>query len=373
MAVNVAVFAWQVLGGTDGGASVGGGGTLDAFVLVPGASAWWTSLTYAFLHDPGGILHILFNMLFLWVFGPVVEDRLGRVGFAGFYLAGAAAAGWAHAWSGGGPVIGASGAVSGVTGAALALFPRARVRTFVLFFIIGVYMIPAWVFIAIAVGRDLLPVLLGRASRIAYEAHLGGYAYGLAVCVTLLATRAIPREPYDLFSLTRQAKRRRELKAAIKDAEAERQRRIERVESKPEDPETEAIAAGRAAVSTAIAEGRLDDAGDAYASLVEHYGERDGAATLSRKAQYTLAGHLYRSGRAELAAEAFRRYLYAFPSDAERGEIALLLGRLERSLGRAAAAEAMLREAVSHLTDPAHLDAARRELDELRAATTEGG
>ncbi|MBK7404603.1 MAG: rhomboid family intramembrane serine protease [Phycisphaerales bacterium] len=62
--------------------------------LVPGRSAWWTYLTYAFLH--AGFAHIAFNMLALWVFGPDVEDRLGRIGFLGLYLAGAVGAG-AHA------------------------------------------------------------------------------------------------------------------------------------------------------------------------------------------------------------------------------------------------------------------------------------
>ena len=84
----------------------------------------WQLLTYQFLHDPHGIWHIAFNMLFLWVFGSAVEDRLGRVGFLGFYLIGGAVAALAHMAITKAPVIGASGSIAGVTGAFLALFPR---------------------------------------------------------------------------------------------------------------------------------------------------------------------------------------------------------------------------------------------------------
>ncbi|MHC4775209.1 MAG: rhomboid family intramembrane serine protease [Planctomycetota bacterium] len=69
----------------------------------------WQLVTYQFLHDPHGIMHLAFNMLFLWVFGAAVEDRLGRLGFLGFYLTGGIVAALAHAMINPGPVIGASG------------------------------------------------------------------------------------------------------------------------------------------------------------------------------------------------------------------------------------------------------------------------
>ena len=103
----------------------------------PGAFKWWQLFTYQFLHDPHGIWHIAFNMLFLWVFGAAVEDRLGRIGFLGFYLTGGIVAALAHAMTDPSPVIGASGAIAGVTGAFLALFPRSRIQVLFIFFIIG--------------------------------------------------------------------------------------------------------------------------------------------------------------------------------------------------------------------------------------------
>lgn len=370
IALNVAVYAWQVLGGdAPSGGSVGGGGALDALVLVPGESAWWTYVSYAFLHDSSGMLHVLGNMLFLWVFGPVVEDRLSKPGFLAFYLGAGVVAGFAHAASGGGPVIGASGAVSGVTGAALALFPRARIKTFVFLIIFGVFMIPAWFFIGLAIARDIIPVLLGHSSRVAFEAHLGGYAFGLGVCLALLGTRVLKREPYDMFSLVRQAKRRQDLRAAVRTVERKREARIGRPEKYTQDPEAAKIASQRAAVSTAISEGRMDVAADAYAALVESAGDSEASATLNKRAQYTLAGHLYRVGRLELAAEAFGRYLQAFPTDEERGEIALLLSRVQRALGRVDEAEGLLRNAVIQLKDDALKKAAEGELAQLRAQT----
>src|SRR5262245_16325094 len=94
----------------------------NLFILTPGGSRPWSFITYAFLH--GNLMHILGNMVFLWVFGPNVEDRFGRIGFLLFYLGGAAASGGLHAMFDSNPVLGASGAIAAVTGAYLVLFPR---------------------------------------------------------------------------------------------------------------------------------------------------------------------------------------------------------------------------------------------------------
>jgi membrane associated rhomboid family serine protease len=94
----------------------------------------WQLITTQFMHDPYGLWHIAFNMLFLWVFGAAVENRLGRIGFAAFYLVGGAVAALGHMIVSNAPVIGASGAVAAVTGAFLALFPRSRI---VLLFLLG--------------------------------------------------------------------------------------------------------------------------------------------------------------------------------------------------------------------------------------------
>ena len=104
----------------------------------------WQLITYQFVHDPYGVLHIAFNMLFLWVFGAAVEDRLGRMGFTAFYLVGGIVAALVHAvFNPDNPVIGASGSIAAVTGAFLALFPRSRIQLFIFFFFVGVISVPS--------------------------------------------------------------------------------------------------------------------------------------------------------------------------------------------------------------------------------------
>ena len=131
-----------------------------------------------FMH--GSWLHLLGNMLFLWIFGNNIEDRLGRVRFIFFYLLCGIGASLVHVLFNLNslvPVIGASGAVSGVMGAYLALFPAARVRTLVFIFILVTTMdIPAAVFLVIWFIFQFLSA--GSGSGIAWLAHVGGFILG---------------------------------------------------------------------------------------------------------------------------------------------------------------------------------------------------
>ncbi len=128
----------------------------------------------------GSWLHLLGNMLFLWIFGNNIEDRLGRVKFILFYLLCGVVASLTHVLFNPDslvPVIGASGAVSGVMGAYLALFPTARVRTLVFVFILVTTMdIPASVFLVIWFAFQFLSA--GGGSGIAWLAHVGGFILG---------------------------------------------------------------------------------------------------------------------------------------------------------------------------------------------------
>jgi len=131
-----------------------------------------------FMH--GSWLHLLGNMLFLWIFGNNIEDRLGRIKFIFFYLLCGVGASLIHVlfnMNSLSPVIGASGAVSGVMGAYLVLFPHARVRTLVFIFILVTTMdIPAAVFLAIWFIFQFLSA--GGGSGIAWLAHVGGFVLG---------------------------------------------------------------------------------------------------------------------------------------------------------------------------------------------------
>lgn len=155
-----------------------------------------TLITSMFLH--GGFLHLLFNLLFLWVFGNNVEDAMHPLGFLGFYVVAGMAAGIAQvlvAASATVPTVGASGAIAAVIGAYLFLYPRVRILTMV-FFPLFLWL-PAWV---VAGGWGLLQFLATWQSLfapaaldggVAYMAHFAGFALGLAT-IAFFAERRNP-------------------------------------------------------------------------------------------------------------------------------------------------------------------------------------
>jgi rhomboid family protein len=150
-------------------------------VRVPHVPVAETMVTSMFLH--GGWAHLLGNMLFLWIFGNNVEDRLGRIRFALFYLVGgllAAGLQFAAGPSSAVPTIGASGAIAAVLGGYLLLYPRAFVITYIPpFFFLP---LPAILFLA---GWFLFQILaassaqVGSGGGVAYFAHIGGFVFGL--------------------------------------------------------------------------------------------------------------------------------------------------------------------------------------------------
>ena len=136
-------------------------------------------LTSIFMH--GSLLHLLGNMLFLWIFGNNIEDYLGKMMFIFFYLACGVGASLIHIlfnFNSLVPVIGASGAVSGVMGAYLILYPNTRIRTLVfLFFLITFVDIPAFVFLIVWFVFQFF--YAGSQSGIAWLAHVGGFVLGI--------------------------------------------------------------------------------------------------------------------------------------------------------------------------------------------------
>ena len=151
-----------------------------------------TILTSLFIH--AGWLHIAGNLLFLWVFGDNVEDRLGHAGFLVFYLLSGVAANLLQGAIDPASVIphvGASGAIAGVLGAYLVYFPRARIRALVpfLFFIPlnipAVVMIGFWFLTNLFSGLGTLGTASGASSGVAFFAHVGGFLFGAAAVVLL--------------------------------------------------------------------------------------------------------------------------------------------------------------------------------------------
>jgi membrane associated rhomboid family serine protease len=150
-----------------------------------------------FLH--GGFVHVGGNMLYLWIFGNNIEDRLGPVRYLGFYLVAGVAAAIGQAVFGGDatvPTIGASGAIAGVLGAYLLLYPRARVLTAVIIvFFIELVRIPAVIVIGLWFLLQLANGIfsIGAQAGVAYFAHVFGFAAGLLLAVPLLVSDRMRR------------------------------------------------------------------------------------------------------------------------------------------------------------------------------------
>ena len=149
-----------------------------------------TLFSAMFIH--GGFLHVAGNMLYLWIFGDNIEDRLGHFRFIVFYLLSGLIASLAHIImlpNSTVPMIGASGAIAGVLGAYFLLYPRAHVLTLVFFFFfVDIIRIPALVFLGLWFVFQILSS--GAGGGIAWYAHIGGFIGG-AVLVKLFKTKRL--------------------------------------------------------------------------------------------------------------------------------------------------------------------------------------
>lgn len=198
-----AVFIWQQsLGETAARHAVVGLGAIPAVLLtdarLPPDFDWipryGTPFTSMFLH--AGWFHLLGNMLFLWIYGNNVEHAMGHVRFIVFYLLCGLAALFAQALAdphSAYPIIGASGAISGVLGAYLVLFPRARVLTLVLLpFFFTTLRVPAMLLLLVWFAAQLLSdaAVAGAHAGVAFRAHIGGFVTGLLL-VALLKRRDV--------------------------------------------------------------------------------------------------------------------------------------------------------------------------------------
>src|ERR687886_1650644 len=141
-------------------------------------------ITSMFIH--GGIAHIAGNMVFLFVFGDNIEDRFGRIKYLLIYISWGVVASLVHSIyavnSGGGlvPAVGASGAISGVLGAYLVMFPRAKVFTIIIAFFITTVRIPALAFIPFWFILQIVFAFIGPAAGgVAYLAHIGWFLIGV--------------------------------------------------------------------------------------------------------------------------------------------------------------------------------------------------
>jgi membrane associated rhomboid family serine protease len=177
-------------------------GSLQTYLQhrCPDKSIWFSILSSMFLH--AGWLHLLGNMLFLWIFGDNVEDALGKIGYLAFYLLGGVAAGALQFVIGPTstiPNVGASGAIAAVLGAYIVLYPRARILTVVFFFLITVIELPAVVVLGLWFVLQLFQGFSGLAadvnSGVAFFAHVGGFLFGVGIALAFFRGRRRPAAP----------------------------------------------------------------------------------------------------------------------------------------------------------------------------------
>ena len=182
IALNVAIFLFQQSLPMD---------ALNAFIMDYGSlpievtrgQDLHTLFTSMFLH--GGWMHLIGNMLFLWVFADNIEATIGTPRFLIFYLLGGLAAHAGHIyfnWNSQIPTVGASGAISAVMGAYLVMFPRSSIKVLILFFITRV---PAFLFLGFWIaqqymsGTAALEVQTAESAGVAWWAHIGGFVFGV--------------------------------------------------------------------------------------------------------------------------------------------------------------------------------------------------
>ena len=357
----------------------------------------WQLVTYQFLHDPHGIMHLAFNMLFLWVFGSAVEDRLGRAGFLAFYIGGGAVAAIAHGMVNQAPVIGASGSIAGVTGAFLALFPRSKIQILVFFFIIGFFSIPSLWFIAFYIGIDILRQLsdfMGAGgSDVAYMAHIAGYVYGFSVGFFLLATKLLKHEEFDVFFLFTQVRRRAAFRAASSQgpsgmwdsAQADTGKRLGRQADRTADtpPTAEQLRRSelRTKINKLLAAGDLDQAARSYQALLGETSPANldtqsrteagqaaaiAATVFAEQGQLDIASQLYALGAHADAARAYELLIQSYPSTSRGDEVRLILGLLyARHLNLPQRARELIELARPRLRDEGQTRLADQLLSEL--------
>ncbi|MBI4838715.1 MAG: rhomboid family intramembrane serine protease [Nitrospirae bacterium] len=202
IAANIVVFILQMTSPADPKNIVFAYGAIPNYILtfnpVQPIHPFLTVFTSMFMH--GGLLHIAGNMLYLWIFGNNIEDKLGPVRFIIFYLLSGLAAAYSYALTSASsmvPMVGASGAVAGILGAYILLFPRARVYTIIFFgFFTRVIALPAvlviGLWIAIQFINGIVSKDIANHGGVAWFAHIGGFAFGfLMIRLFLMGRRSI--------------------------------------------------------------------------------------------------------------------------------------------------------------------------------------
>jgi membrane associated rhomboid family serine protease len=331
----------------------------DYFVLHADAPRLHEFITYQFLH--GGPMHLIGNMIFLWVFGNAVNAKMGHATYALFYLAGGAFAGVGFAFFSDHALIGASGSIAAVTTAYLALFPRSHITFLYWLIFIGFIDLPSMLIITFKIvlwDNIIAPSWFAGESSVAYSAHLAGYGFGFVVACGMLFLRALPRDQFDIIALWKRWHQRRTFETMMRSPEAQAQAQFGRVAARPvraNSPELKAAVERLDRVTELRAQ--IYDAMNANdraaaAMLYEELMAVDPQQVLSEQHMLEIGGEFYAMHRYPQAAACYERFLQRYPRSGEANHVRLLLGIIyARDLQHYEAAEKHLRESMEKLTD----------------------
>ena len=343
-------------------------------MLTPNELQWWQFVSYAFLH--GGRLHIIGNMFFLYLFGNNVNDKLSHTGYLCFYLAGAVFSGIGHTVlhpSSPIPTLGASGAAAAITGAYLVLFPQTLITVLYWFLFIGTMEVPALYFIGFKM-IILDNVIIRYTPNVAYDAHLAGYAFGIAAALVLLATGLLSGSSYDLWAMINRWNRRRQYRDVvssgydpfagqmgrkpIKVREVKKNRYVQAQQQKEEK-----IKGLRNDINSRMLERNLSAAAETYLELMR----LDSKAILPRQHLLDIANQLASANKSAEAAQAYEQFLTHYSNYEYVEQVELMLGLLySRYLAQRELAVKHLQAAAEKLSDPGQLKMCKDELARLQ-------
>lgn len=325
-------------------------------------------VTYAFLH--AGLWHLAGNMLFLFIFGNNVNDRMGHIGYLCFYLAGAifAGIGYVVTQPASVGVVGASGAVAAVTGAYLVLFPRANITIFYMIFFIGSLELPSFWVILFFFAKDLF-YSVGADTMVAHNAHISGTLFGFTITFLLLIVHLLPRDTFDVLALFQRWNKRRQYRDMVSKgynpfAFGADGRGGEAASGQPAaaDPAIRRASELRAEISEAIAQHRLEN----VSALYEELKALDPNQVLPKQTQLDVANHLAAEQRYAQAAEAYESFLRNYPKHEQVEQVELMLGLVyARYLNQYDRAKHLLTRAAERLHGDREKSLARSELDRI--------
>lgn len=324
----------------------GEGTNYDKVQFVWNVSEWWRVFTYQFAH--ADIMHLLGNVIFLWVFGPALEEKLGHAGFTILYLLGGAAAVLLNSLVTDSPVIGASGSIAVIAGAFVVLFPLIEIRVLFLLFFRTFSLSARWFFIFC-----ILKDILFHGPFTAWMVHLAGYGIGFVIGCLLLMTRLVPRDQFDVLALINRMRRRVAFRAALTVGEMSADQRVYKTLTNPfrksgPDPAiemNEKAAVLRATLAEDCRNADWKAAGQRYSELLGLPGLSAAVRALQRDRQMELCSGLMQAGEYRAAHAAFSAFVAAYPRDRDAFAARAMGAMVQfRHLGETAAAVAVLQE-----------------------------